>query len=439
MNRGVGKLQWKNILRLSGVVAAVVLCLLGMNSVFCVGEARSLASNSFQNRSLVAATDAVQLSPDDPQGYVARAFSLLNVGELDLALDDLRRAVALRPKDYKLWTELGTSLAKKGDTAGALTALTEAESRAPFYAQPHWEAGLVLQKLGRQDEAFREFRAATLTQPALLPKVTEMAWVAYARDCKSVQAAVDPRTDQERLALAHFFISNGKPVEALSLIRLVNALFYYDRQQLLVEFLSGRQYAQAYELWTMARKKNPSTAPVGTIDDGGFESRHLSDEAGFTWRVNQIAGTNLTIVDSARSNGNHSLRIDWKGNSDPGEEVVSQLILIEPNTRYRLSFVGRSQDLVTSGAPVLTVTDVSQREEKRIASSDRMPIGTSGWQNISFSFTTASSTLAVRIGVRRESCAQQPCQIFGTLWLDDFSLSKDLGKDSRSEVYKVQS
>jgi tetratricopeptide (TPR) repeat protein len=439
MNRRVGKLQWKSMLRLGGVAAGVILCLLCMYSVLCVGEARSRASNSFQNGSFMAANDAVQLSPHDPQGYTARAFSLINAGEIDLALDDLRRAVALRHEDYKLWTALGASLDKKGDTAGALTALTEAEARAPFYARPHWQAGLLLQKLGRQDEAFKKFRAATLTQPALLPKVTEIAWVTFARDCKSVQAAVDPRTDQERLALAHFFISNGKPVEALSLVRMVNGLSYYDRQQLLVELLSGRQYAEAYEVWMMARKKNASSAPVGTIDDGGFESRHLSDEAGFTWKVNQIAGTNLTIDDSARSNGNHSLRIDWKGNSDPGEEVVSQLILIEPNTRYQLSFAARTQDLVTGGAPVLTVIDVSQREEKSIASPYKVPLGTSSWQNIGFSFTTASSTLAVRIGVRRESCAQPSCPIVGTLWLDDFSLSKDSGKDSRLEVLKVQS
>jgi tetratricopeptide (TPR) repeat protein len=181
MNRRVGKLQWKSMLRLSGVAAAVILCLLCMYSVLCVGEARSRASNSFQNGSFVAANDAVQLSPHDPQGYTARAFSLLKAGEIDLALDDLRRAVALRHQDYKLWTALGASLDKKGDTAGALTALTEAEARAPFYARPHWQAGLLLQKLGRQEESFKKFLAATLTQPAVLPMVSEIAWVTYAR------------------------------------------------------------------------------------------------------------------------------------------------------------------------------------------------------------------------------------------------------------------
>jgi len=41
----------------------------------------------------------------------------------------------------KLWTALGASLDKKGDTAGALTALTEAEARAPFYARPTGRQG----------------------------------------------------------------------------------------------------------------------------------------------------------------------------------------------------------------------------------------------------------------------------------------------------------
>jgi hypothetical protein len=263
-----------------------------------------------------------------------------------------------------------------------------------------------------------------LTQPALLPKVIEMAWVEYARDCESVQAAVEPRTDREQLILAHFFIANGKANDALSLVLSVNNLSYYERRQLLVEFLDRRQYAVAYEFWAKTGGNNLRRVQVGTIEDGGFESSHLSGEVGFAWRVNEVASFNVTIDNGAGANGKRSLRIDWKGNSDPAEEVVSQLILVEPNARYQLRFAARTQELVTGGAPVLTVTDISERNEKRIASSHTMPVGTSDWQYIHLDFTTASSTSAIRIGVQRESCPQHPCRIFGTLWLDDFSLSK---------------
>jgi len=65
--------------------------------------------------------------------------------EIDLALDDLRRAVALRHGITSFGTALGASLDKKGTPRG-VDALTEAEARAPFYARPHWQAGLLLQK-----------------------------------------------------------------------------------------------------------------------------------------------------------------------------------------------------------------------------------------------------------------------------------------------------
>jgi hypothetical protein len=191
-----------------------------------------------------------------------------------------------------------------------------------------------------------------------------------------------------------------------------------------VEFLDRRQYAVAYEFWAKTGGNNLRRVQVGTIEDGGFESSHLSGEVGFAWRVNEVASFNVTIDNGAGANGKRSLRIDWKGNSDPAEEVVSQLILVEPNARYQLRFAARTQELVTGGAPVLTVTDISERNEKRIASSHTMPVGTSDWQYIHLDFTTASSTSAIRIGVQRESCPQHPCRIFGTLWLDDFSLSK---------------
>jgi len=92
--------------------------------------------------------------------------------------------------------------------------------------------------------SLQEISRCDLDATGTIAEGHEIAWVTYARDCKSVQAAVDPRTDQERLSLAHFFISNGKPVEALSLVRLVNDLSYYESQQVLVELLSGRQYAR---------------------------------------------------------------------------------------------------------------------------------------------------------------------------------------------------
>lgn len=417
------EVDWKKTVRLTCVAVGMVVCVLGMHSALRVGQARSLANSSLGNGSLAAASEAVRLSPDDPEVYSARAISLLARKEQALAVEDLRRAITLRPRDYKLWGELGIILDRMGNTDAALAAMTEARALAPFYAGPHWDTAVLLQKLGREDEAFKEFRAATASKPALLTKVIEMAWDVYGEDCEAVERAVDPRTTQEQLAVAHFFIGNGKAPEAMSLVRSVNKLSYFDRRRFVVEFLNAKWFAEAYELWVGMRQKPPITPTAGTIDDGGFESGRLSDEPGFAWIVSEIPATSLSVDSSNHHNGERSLRINWRGSSDASDEIISQLVLVEPNTRYRLSFMARAQDLVTGGAPVITITDVSQKNDQRLAQSSTPPLDTGGWQNIGVDFTTSNPTRAVRIGVQRESCTEHPCPIFGSLWLDDFSLS----------------
>jgi tetratricopeptide (TPR) repeat protein len=423
MPLGLAEVGWKKAIRLTCVAVGMVVCVLGMQSVLRVGAARSLAKSSLQNGSLAAAGEAVRLSPDDPEAYFARAISLLGRQEQNLAVDDLRRAITLRPRDYKLWWELGTTLSRTGKNDAALAAMKEAQVLAPFYAGPHWDTALLLQKLGRQDEAFKEFRGATATKPALLPMVIEMAWDIYGKDCQALQRAVDSQTAQEQLAVAHFFIGKGKATEALGLIRSVNHLPYYQRRQFVVELLAAKEFAYARELWAGHRGKNPASPMAGTIDDGGFESGRLSDEPGFAWIVHEIPATSLSIDSSDPGNGENNLLIKWQGSSDASDEIISQLVLVEPNTRYRLSFMARAQELVTGGVPLITITDVSQKNEQRLAHSSTLPLGTSSWQNIAAEFTTTNATRAVRLGVQRQSCPERPCPIFGSLGLDDFFLS----------------
>ncbi|MCM3874400.1 MAG: hypothetical protein ND895_27230 [Pyrinomonadaceae bacterium] len=422
MNKRFSNRDSSRMVRFAFMFAGLIGCVFGISSALRIGQARSLVNDSLSTGSVAAASEAVRLSPHDPEAYAARAVSLTKREELGLALEDLRRSIALRPLDYRLWAELGTGLDRMGETKVALAALAEARTLAPFYAEPHWNTAQLLQKLSQRDEAFKEFRSATLTEPRLFTKVIEIAWEAYSGNCEAVQRAVDPRTPQETLAVAHFFVRNGKATEALSLIRLVNRLRYPERRQFVIEFLEAKKFTEAHELWVGMRQGDSGVPIAGSVDDGGFETGRLSDEPGFSWRVNEIRGTKLSMDQGIHREGARSLRIDWHGTPDTSEEVVSQLVLVEPNTRYQLNLVTRAQELVTSGAPVVTVTDASQSDSQRLAQSSTLPLGTSDWQNIRADFTTTNATRAVRIGIQRQRCQEQPCPIFGVLWLDDFAL-----------------
>ncbi len=410
------------IVRFAGVALCLIALVLVTSHVLRTGQARELARAGLSSGSLAAADEAVRLSPGDPEAYRARAATLVRRNEFSLAVGDLRRAIALRPRDYRLWIELGTALDKQGDTESALMALSEAQMLAPTYVAPHWEAGLLLNKLGHQSEALKEFRSASLVQPSLLPKVIDFAWETFAGNAELIQQALEPKTNFERLSLSLFFIRNERPAAALSLIRSINNLTSHDRKQLLGEFLRAEQFNEAHEFWADGLGNSRESRTEGVIFDGGFERAKLADEIGFAWRLNRISGIQVTLDRSGKRALNNSLRIDWLGDSNPSDEVVSQLVLVAPNTTYQLSFAARAENLVTGGAPMITVTSAHRANPESVAASAKLPLGTTGWQSDTLEFRTTDSTRAIRLALKRANCAEQLCPIFGSLWLDDFSL-----------------
>ncbi|MBA2338845.1 MAG: carbohydrate binding domain-containing protein, partial [Pyrinomonadaceae bacterium] len=120
--------------------------------------------------------------------------------------------------------------------------------------------------------------------------------------------------------------------------------------------------------------------------------------------------------------GNRSLRIDWTGEAPQAFPLITQTVLVEPATRYRLSFAARARDVVTGGPPLVIVVDATSNQE--LTKSKPLPQDTTPWQDYSSDFTTSRSASAIIISVQRQTCTSGQCPIFGHTWLDDISLQK---------------
>jgi tetratricopeptide (TPR) repeat protein len=368
-----------------------------------------------------AADSAIRLTPSDPEAHLVRAVLLQADGKLDGAILEYERAAALRPRDYVLWLELGLARDQAQDVDGAANALKNATRLAPFYAEPRWQLGNFLLRAGRPDEAFIEMRSAVESNPALLPQLIGLAWVAFDGDVRSAEQAIQPRAPASRLAWARFLAKRGKGEEAISIYRTVPEISDDDRRLLVDQLLAVRQFEQAYEVWSRGESKRP---PGDGFTDPGFEGQIKLDESGFGWRVAGDLQTLQVSADPERPyQGAVALRLDWHGGPPAASHVVSQLVLVEPNARYRLRFAARSEQLVSGGPPILTVTE-GVDEARRLAESAPLPLDTSGWQVYALDFAAGNDTRAVSVALRRQGCSGGPCPIFGRLWLDDFSLLK---------------
>jgi cytochrome c-type biogenesis protein CcmH/NrfG len=98
---------WSLSLRLALALLGVAVCSWGIWTSWRCGASRLLTYHSRIEGLLAQSDNATNMTPDDPEAHSVRASVLLNLNELDGALAEYERAVALRPKDYLLWLELG--------------------------------------------------------------------------------------------------------------------------------------------------------------------------------------------------------------------------------------------------------------------------------------------------------------------------------------------
>ncbi len=411
----------KTILAILGIAA----CLWGISVSWRAGFSRLLAVYARQTLSIDEANRAVELSPHDPEAYDARAHVLFNLGRIDESIADLERAVVLRPRSYFFWLELGRARDMNDDEAGALVALTEAVRLAPYYAEPRWQMGNVLYRTGRVEDGFSEMQRAARSDSKFWPLLIDLAWGTYKDDTQAIEQMVSPDTDDTRLLLARFFIKKGKTSEGLKLISSLKNFSDKERSGIINELITARKFSEAYNLWAAHPERKIDGDGRGRITNGSFEGRFNLRDTGFNWQQgSDISGVQVTLDTASPNDGAQSLLVEFNGNANPAPPVLRQLVLVEPDTRYVLSFAVRSKDLVTGGLPVVVVADASRSESPVLGRSQLLPLAETGWQNFAFEFTTSKTTEAVIINLQRDNCSSNPCPVFGRLWLDNFSLRK---------------
>jgi tetratricopeptide (TPR) repeat protein len=419
-------------------LGASLLCCWGIWQAARVGFARTLGEYAAGQRrdnaaravaSLAAVSDAkgaahraVAILPGDAESHFALAEVLQRFENYAPALDEYQRAVALRPRDYYLWMLLGVSRDQNKDQAGALRAFQQAVALAPSYAQPHWQLGNLLLRAGQLDQAFAELRRAALSNPLLWPNVYDLAWGVYGRDAGTVVRVMRPETDTARMALALFFARQDQGAAALDQFRATRVKSEKTSQNVLDELLRTRAFSEAYEVWASLRGI-PLTDASSVIRDSGFEDVLTVGQTGFGWQITpNVMNVVMSIDEGAHQSGARSLRIDFRGDSNPTSSLVSQIVLVKPGTRYYLRLAALSKDFVSAADPVITLIDASDPNRAVLATSPPLRSDPNVWREFAIDFTTSAGTRAITLNLARQTCSNNPCPAFGTIWLDSVSI-----------------
>ncbi|HYH20933.1 MAG TPA: tetratricopeptide repeat protein [Azospirillum sp.] len=114
---------------------------------------------------LALATRALALAPDHAEALVVLAESHVDLRQGEAGAAAARRAVALRPDLAVAWLALGNAAAAGQRWAEAEAAYRAALERAPRLIEANENLGLVLVKLGREEEALAMLDAAGQMRP----------------------------------------------------------------------------------------------------------------------------------------------------------------------------------------------------------------------------------------------------------------------------------
>lgn len=377
------------------------------------------------------AESATRLAPDDPQAYL-RAARLRRISflpeDMPKALSEYERAAARAPHDYLVWMELGRVRSSSGDTGGGVVALQRAVELAPHYSEPRWHLGNALLRDGRTEEAFAELRRAAEADPTLRPQVFNLAWQLYGGDASRVVETVG-RTPAARAQLVGVLLGRGLLEEAMSVWSGLSAT---DKRAhasagdaLARALLGGAQFRRSLHVFT---EMGAAESFAGAFKNGGFESDIAPPgREPFGWQVPPApSGAQVAIDARTARNGSRSLRVAFNASGQVDFNHVAQLVVVEPATRYRLSFFARTEELRSAATLQVQVLDAATGGA--LASTAPAPGGTNDWQQFTIDFTTAPRAEAVMVRLLRAGCPDAACPIYGKIWYDDFHLQPSGGR-----------
>jgi tetratricopeptide (TPR) repeat protein len=428
-SRAKRKIGWRQVLRVLVALAGLFCCYRLIVDAGTTGVSRLLSTSAIFQSTIAPADAAVRLTPTDPEAHYTRALALVNLERLGDAVGELQQATRLRPHHYYEWLDLGVTLDRLGDQTAAVAALEESIRLAPFFSQPRWQLGNLFFRQGRYQEAFGELRLGAKSNPDLFEGMVALAWAAADGDVGTMEGLIQPDSTRRHLLLARFLARQGKGADVARHMKEAGKPQDADDRAIMHEIISSllgaEQFSDAYSAWAAAHLltiDGNAKASVGFLN-GDFLEPIRQDDPGFGWQLPVVPNFSASIDPAGPTPSTRSLRLDFGGDSDPATRLLYQLVLLEPNTPYSLSFSTRAENLVSGGPPVMLALTAG-KNPRILGRSEPISPKTGGWDSGKMDFSTDGNTSAVVVALQRVPCNQTPCPIFGKLWLSGFFLAK---------------
>jgi hypothetical protein len=415
--------------------AALFLAPIMAGSVWLSREAILVAHVTYQVNT-VSLPDIQKALNEDPDNAdlihnlgVVYASSPTDSNALD-SVRYLRRAVALNPRRWDYWADLGASCDFAGDPACSDDAFNRALKLNPMAPSMQWALGNHFLLTNREEKAYPYFQRLVAMDSTYFEPTLRLCMRAT-RDPQAIYASVIPHDGRDaarRFDFLTFLSSTGDYGNAMRIwTQMISGPDRSPNVSMVKPFLDllldHDQVPSASRVWLDLQNAGvipaASPAPDGTLlYNGGFAALPLN--TGFDWRVSDSPDLVYDFADPSAYGGGKCLRIEFPLGRNEEYDLLNQVAAVEPETRYELTAYVRSDDLTSESGPRLRVVEMGC--EGCDSQTSESTVGTTPWHPLALTFTTRPRTNAVRISFWRPQDQTYHRDITGTVWLDKVSL-----------------
>jgi tetratricopeptide (TPR) repeat protein len=408
----------------------ILLLVAGALFVFCVISNFTVGTLTDERAiipidTLTAASNAY---PSSPRLHARVAELSEHEGDLTRAEDHATQAIRLSPNNYNYRLLLASIEEAVGDSEAAEQSLRVGLALAPNKTDVYWQLANVLLRKGDLNGAVDQFSAACALNIKLLPVTLNLIWRSSGGDPDLLEAITGSQPEA-RVKLALFLLKHDKTDNAIKVFgqlgpraRLASA----EAREFVDSLIASGELKRARDLWIST---NTDTGlDRGLIWNGSFESESPKDLTQFDWVTYNNEFANIRIGTGTARTGARSLRIEFAGRDTTKlDGEIKQLIVVRPNTRYKLECYANAEKLVTPEGPRIVVRRKDSQDQ--IAASEPIVAGKTGWQRIDFDLDAPPSpneepvALVVTIVRRSKFSYDEPTR--GTVYFDDFSLIEE--------------
>ncbi len=403
--------------RLRFLAAGIVLTALYAAWVGADFVAKTLAASLRPHRVELAA----RIDPGNAAyHHILGRISFFERQDFPAALDHYRTATRLNRFSARYWLDLANTQQIMGQSGASRQSLEHALASDPTNPQIASEAANYYLVLGDLPRALNLLGMTVRYSPADARSAVELSWRAT-RDAHAVVEQVLPHTPEAYLMFLQLLMQRRQTGAAAqvwdALMALPQSISPDAAFPYIQYMLDEREIDRARAAWDQWTRRDEALrgylSPGNLVNNAGFEEDILN--GGFSWRYQADPRVALAIDQREAYRGNRSLSITFEGEA-VADAGIYQLLVVEPDTEYRVSARVKTEGMEGAGGPQLAITD--RYSGKQLFLSPEFT-GTSPWHDVGGEFRTDPDSRLLMLRIVR---VPGTTRVRGRMWLDEVSV-----------------